>query len=213
MKKVYFVSGIDTDIGKSYATAHIANLWRKEGHNVITQKFIQTGNVGRSEDIELHRQLMDMELTEEDKAGLTMPEIFSYPASPELAARIDGRDINFAKMEAATQLLAEKYDTILLEGAGGLMVPLTTELLTIDYVAEKKYPIIFVTSGRLGSVNHTLLSFEAMERRGMKVDYIAYNLHPAPKDKTIQQDTEQYIRRYAANHFPEAEFIVVPEMK
>jgi dethiobiotin synthetase len=212
MKKVYFVSGIDTDIGKSYATAYIAKLWRDQGHRVITQKFIQTGNVGYSEDIELHRSLMGMEMTEEDCQGLTMPEIFSYPASPELAARIDQRAIDFDKIEAATQALQEKYDTVLLEGAGGLMVPLTTELLTIDYMVEKKYPIIFVTSGRLGSVNHTLLSFEAMQRRGLQVDYIAYNLYPVPEDKTIQRDTEQYIRRYAAQHFPNAEFIVVPEM-
>ena len=54
---------------------------------------------------------------------------------------------------------------MLVEGAGGLMVPLTEDFLTIDYIVEKQYPLIFVTSGKLGSINHTLLSFEAIKNR------------------------------------------------
>ena len=55
---VYFISGIDTDIGKTYATGYLARLWREQGQSVITQKLIQTGNVGYSEDIDQHRALM-----------------------------------------------------------------------------------------------------------------------------------------------------------
>ena len=58
MRNVFFVSGIDTDAGKSYATGYLADKWNRQGVRTITQKFIQTGNVGRSEDIELHRRLM-----------------------------------------------------------------------------------------------------------------------------------------------------------
>ena len=161
-ENIYFVSGIDTDAGKSFATGFIERERMKQGESVITQKLIQTGNVGYSEDIDLHRKLMGIEHTEADKSGLTMPEIYSYPASPHLAARIDGRPINFAKIERATNKLSELYDTVLLEGAGGLMVPLTEDFLTIDYITAKKFPLIFVTSGKLGSINHTLLSLEAI---------------------------------------------------
>lgn len=126
-------------------------------------KFIQTGNVGHSEDIDLHRHIMGIPFTEEDKEGLTMPEIFSYPASPHLASQLDNRPIDFGKIKRATEELSERYDYVLLEGAGGLMVPLTTELLTIDYIAQENYPLIFVTSGKLGSINHTLLSLEAIQ--------------------------------------------------
>ena len=63
------------------------------------------------------------------------------------------------------------------EGAGGLMVPLTTELLTIDYIVQEKYPLIFVTSGKLGSINHTLLSLEAIQKRGIVLDTVLYNLY------------------------------------
>ena len=138
----------------------------------------------------------------EDKEGLTMPEIFSYPCSPHLAARIDKRPIDFGKIERATRELSHRYDTVLVEGAGGLMVPLTEDFLTIDYIAEKQYPLIFVTSGKLGSINHTLLSFEAIKNRDIALDTVLYNLYPTVEDKTIQEDTMKYIKQYLSKHFP-----------
>lgn len=207
---IYFVSGIDTDAGKSYCTAWYAAQLIKEGKRTITQKFIQTGNVGHSEDIDLHRRLMGTGYLPEDREGLTMPEIFSYPASPDLASRIDQRPIDFDKIEQATQELARRYEVVLVEGAGGLMVPLKDEYLTIDYIAEKNYPLIFVTSGKLGSINHTLLSLEAIARRGITLDTVLYNLYPAIEDSTIQQDTKQYLQRYLERHFPQCRFLTVP---
>lgn len=209
-QNVYFVSGIDTDAGKSYCTAWLANRMMKRGLKVITQKFIQTGNVGHSEDIDLHRRLMGTGYLPEDAEGLTMPEIFSYPCSPHLAARIDNRPIDFNKIERATEELSRRYDVVLVEGAGGLMVPLTEDFLTIDYVAEKRYPLIFVTSGKLGSINHTLLSFEAINNRGIKIDTVLYNLYPTVADKTIQKDTMGYIMRYLESHMPATRFEIVP---
>lgn len=210
-QNVFFVSGIDTNIGKSYATAYLARLWNEQGRRTITQKFIQTGNPeGYSEDIELHRRLMGINYLPEDEQGITKPEIFSYPASPDLASRIDGRVIDFDKIKQATEILSERYDAVLVEGAGGLMVPLTSDYLTIDYIREADYPLVFVTSGRLGSINHTLLSFEAIERRGIQLHTVMYNMFPEGEDKIIQTDTEACIRRYMEKHFPEAAFVKVP---
>lgn len=209
-RNVYFVSGIDTGIGKSYATGFLAREWNRNGKRTITQKLIQTGNTGLSEDIELHRKIMGIPLTEEDLAGYTMPEIFSYPCSPHLAAEIDRRNIDFCKIENATAYLSGRYDAVLLEGAGGLMVPLTRDLLTIDYIAEKRYPLIFVTSGKLGSINHTLLSFEAIKSRGIELHTVAYNRFPQEDDGIIMQDTESYIRTYLGKEFPGTSFISVP---
>lgn len=209
-KNVYFVSGIDTGTGKSYVTGYLAGKWNSEGTRTITQKFIQTGNTGISEDIELHRRLMGIPLTEDDMNGYTMPEIFSYPCSPHLAAEIDKREIDFGKIERATGYLSDKYDAVLLEGAGGLMVPLTRQYLTIDYIAEKRYPLIFVTSGKLGSINHTLLSLEAVRTRGIKLHTVAYNRFPEEDDGIIMKDTENYIREYLEKEFPDTVFTIVP---
>lgn len=207
---VYFISGIDTGIGKTYATGYLAKLWNQQGIRTITQKLIQTGNSGISEDIEQHRQIMQMGWFPEDDSRLTMPEIFSYPASPHLAAKIDGRAVDFAKISQATQQLAERYDAVLLEGAGGLMVPLTDSLLSIDYAAEKNFPVILVSSGRLGSINHTILSLEALKSRGMRLHALAYNLNDESQDALISKDTAEYLKAYLAKHFPDALWMDIP---
>ncbi|HIZ85702.1 MAG TPA: dethiobiotin synthase [Candidatus Coprenecus stercoravium] len=207
---VYFVSGIDTNVGKSYATGYIARIWNSEDRRTVTQKLIQTGNTGMSEDIELHRRIMGCGLLPEDREGLTMPEIFSYPCSPHLAAEIDGRPIDFIKIQKATEELSGRYDAVLLEGAGGLMVPLTRRLLTIDYIARQGYPLIYVTSGRLGSINHFLLGLEAIRARGIRLHTVAYNLFPEEDDKTISRDTEDYIRGVLARDWPETRLMSIP---
>lgn len=92
------------------------------------------------------------------------------------------------------------------------MVPLTTELLTIEYIAQEKYPLIFVTSGKLGSINHTLLSLEAIQKRDIVLDTVLYNLYPTVEDKTIQDDTMEFIRAWLKEYFPETKFLLVPEI-
>lgn len=209
-KNVFFVSGIDTNIGKSYATGYLARLWNSRGVRTVTQKLIQTGNDGVSKDIVLHRKIMGCGMLPEDTEGLTMPEIYSYPCSPHLAAEIDGRPVDFARIEKAAETLSGRYDAVLLEGAGGLMVPLTRSLLTIDYVADRGYPLVFVTSGRLGSINHLLLSLEAARLRGIGLHTLVFNMYPADDDNIIRQDTEKYVKDYLASEFPSAEFVRMP---
>ena len=209
---VFFVSGIDTDAGKSYCTAWLARKYMAQGKRVITQKLVQTGNVGHSEDIDLHRQLMGTGYLPEDHEGLTMPEIYSYPCSPHLAARIDQRPINLEHITAATQELERRYDVVLIEGAGGLMVPLKEDYLTIDYLREQGYPLVFVTSGKLGSINHTLLSFEAIQQRGIPMSHLLYNLYPPVADTTIQEDTLNFLKRWLMRYSPETLFLQVPVM-
>ena len=208
--RIYYVSGIDTDAGKTYCTGWLARQLNRAGLRVVTQKLVQTGNVGHSEDIDLHRRLMGIAPLPEDREGLTAPEIYSYPCSPHLAARIDRRPINLEKINLATDELARRYDTVLVECAGGLMVPLTDELLTIDYIASRGCPLIFVTSGKLGSINHALLSFEAIQRRRIPLHTVLYNLYPEVADTTIRDDTMHYLRRYVEQHFPGTRFDTVP---
>ncbi|HIW87443.1 MAG TPA: dethiobiotin synthase [Candidatus Onthomorpha intestinigallinarum] len=211
---VFFVSGIDTNIGKTFASAYIAGLWERQGFRVITQKLIQTGNKNFSEDVILHRKLNGKSMYEEDRMFLTMPEIFSYPASPHLAAKIDKREIDFERIKECTRTLSERYDRVIVEGAGGLMVPLKDDLLTIDYISKNNYPLIFVTSARLGSINHTLLSFEAIKRRNIRLHTLVYNSYQSEQetDRIIAEDNYNYIKKQLAKEFPEAEFVPMPTL-
>ena len=190
---VYFISGIDTSVGKTAATGAIAKALAQAGKRVITQKMIQTGCEQVSEDIEEHRRIQGIPFTEEDREGWTCPYIFSYPCSPHMAAAKDGRTIDLQVITQATERLRERYEYVLLEGAGGLMVPNDFQSLTIDYIRDQSYPLILVTSGKLGSINHTLLSLFAAEQYGIPVKAIVYNQYPHI-DALIEANTLEYQR-------------------
>lgn len=207
----YFISGIHTDAGKSYCTGWYARQLLKEGKRVVTQKFVQTGNLEMSEDIEVHRRLMGLNLLPEDLDHTTAPLIFTHPCSPQLAARLDNRDIDLSIIDNATTLLESRYDIVIIEGAGGLMVPLTDDFLTIDYVTSRNLPLIMVVNSTLGSINHALLSFEAIKSRQIEMPVVLYNTH-FDSDPLIAEDTYGFLGRYLAKHFPETELIKVPSL-
>lgn len=208
MKEILFVSGIGTNVGKSYATGWLANKLNSEKKNAITLKMIQTGNDGYSEDIDIHRKIMGLPLLDEDKDFTTAPIIMTYPASPHLAAKIDHCTIDLSKIDRSTEKLFEKYDTILMEGAGGLMVPITETYTTIDYIREHNLPLALVTNGQLGSISHTLLALEAIKTRQTKLKYVVYNPY-FDEDKIIAEETQKYLREFLKKNFPETEYLIM----
>lgn len=207
---VFFVSGIDTNIGKTWATGLLAKALADAGRRVITQKMVQTGCVGESEDIVLHRRLQGVTPNDDDRSGLTCPYLFTYPCSPHMAAACDGAEIDPARITEATRRLREKYEIVLLEGAGGLMVPVTGTLTTLEYVRDCDYPLVLVTSGRLGSINHTLLSLFACRQYGVEVKAVVYNLYPA-EDEAITRNTLEYLSGYLGIHHPGAVLLMLPD--
>ena len=206
---VYFISGIDTDAGKSIVTGVLARSLRRQGISVITQKFIQTGCTGISEDILKHREIMGIEPQEVDKDGNTCPYVMTYPASPHLAAEIDHVVIDTGKIHRSTEKLASLYDVVLLEGAGGLYVPVSRDFLTMDYIQEYAYPLILVSSSKLGSINHTLMSLELCRYRGIEVKYVVYNDFPNDSE-WIKNDSITIIRKYLEEHFPACRLLELP---
>lgn len=206
-----FVSGIDTDAGKSFCTAWWALQLRQQGLSVITMKFLQTGCVGVSEDIATHRRLMGCGFLPEDQDGTTCPVMFSFPASAQLAARLDGAEIDLGVFDRARAALEERYDVVLVEGAGGLMVPLSDDFFAIDYAASRNLPLALVTSSKLGSINHTVLSLEAVRRRGIALDAVLYNHHYDAVPE-ISEDSRAFVARYVRRHFPTTPVLDVPDM-
>ncbi len=209
---VFFVSGIDTDIGKSYATGLIARYLMSKQVKVITQKLVQTGQDGGiSQDILVHRQLMGIEPTEWDQLGMTCRQIFKYPASPHLAAAMEGSVVDCDVATEATEDLQKMFQVVLLEGAGGLHVPLSLDRLTADYLETMKYPLILVSSGKLGSINHTLLSLEAAATRGIPLAGIVYNNH-VPADGLILRDTLDVLGHYLAKYGRPGALVEMPKV-
>jgi dethiobiotin synthetase len=216
---VLFVSGIDTDIGKTYATGLLAKSLMQQGVNVITQKLVQTGiskqadgELGIADDILSHRQLMQMPLQPCDLDFTTCPYRYEKPASPHLSAALANQPLNINVITDATKALQADYEMVLLEGAGGLLVPINEQLLTLDYIAEQGYPIVLVTSGRLGSINHTLLSLEAIKSRGLMIHSVIYNhIHDDAEqtDAEIANSTIDFLQAYLARYYPKAHWLVL----
>ena len=195
--RVYFVSGIDTGVGKTMATGLMARSLVANGRGVITVKMVQTGCDGFSEDLEAHRAISGGERFPEDDLGLTAPQIFKFPSSPLLAARREGRTVDLEAIRRAVARCAEAHEIVLVEGAGGLDVPLTDDTLTVDFAAAQRWPLILVACGRLGSINHTLLSLEAAKARGMLVAGVVWNWCEGI-DPEIDADSFATTRRYLA---------------
>lgn len=208
---VMFMTGIGTDVGKSYATGWLARELNRAGERTITQKFIQTGNEGVSEDIARHRQIMGIDFTEEDRKGVTAPIIMSYPASPHLAAMLDGVEIDFDGIADSTEILSGAYPHVIIEGAGGLMVPLKGDFLTADYIASKRYPAIVTVTGQLGSINHALLTFKVIQDYNINLFAAVYNPH-FDSDDVICEDTRKYLRSWLGRHSPETLWIEMPDL-
>jgi len=206
------ICGIDTGVGKSVVTGLLARHLLDRGKVVITQKPVQTGCNGRPEDILLHRRLMGAEWHPLDEQKLTCPYCFPFPASPHLAAELAGTAGDPEQLDRATRTLVGQVDQLIIEGAGGLLVPLTRTLLLLDYLAERSYPIILVTSPRLGSINHTLLCLEAVKQRNVQLLGLVYNLH-GDHPREIVTDSLKVFKQFLCQYdFPE-KVVILPDIK
>lgn len=194
-----FIAGIDTDVGKTIITGLLAKYLLSKNINVITQKLAQTGCKGISEDVLMHRRIMDVELFNEDKNKTTCPYVFDLPASPHLSAQLQGAEIDVNEITKSTKKLEAKFDCVLLEGVGGIYVPITRTYTTLDYLLEQKHNVILVTTPKLGSINHTLMSIDALYSRNINILGIVYNLI-GEYNNEIKEDSKlifgEYLEKY-----------------
>jgi dethiobiotin synthetase len=177
--KGVFVTGTGTGVGKTVVCGLLAGFLRGRGMRVTTQKWVETGGADGPSDIDVHRLLMgDSGPAPEPPPADRCPYRFSLPASPHLAAAREGRRVDPAVLEAAYRRLEGTHDAVLVEGAGGFLVPLSEELLTGDLVARIGLPVLVVAANRLGCVNDALLTVEAVRRRGVPLLGLVFNRFP-----------------------------------
>ena len=154
----------------------MARYFKNNGDKVITQKWVQTGCLQSSDDIDKHLKIsgIDISLDKELLQNIA-PYILSYPSSPHLAAKIDNIEIERSKILEAYDQLCLNFDNIIIEGSGGVLVPFNEEDYLIDIAKELDLSIILISENKLGAINHTLLSLEALKMRGLNVLGIIYN--------------------------------------
>lgn len=206
----YFISGIDTDCGKTYITGLLAYHLSKHVHTCTT-KLIQTGCVGMSEDILEHRKIMEVAPLPDDKELNTCPYNLSFPASPHLAAKIDNIQVDIHKIRQCFNQVNNNYQVVLSEGAGGLLVPIRIDYAILDYIKEYKLPLILVSSNKLGSINHTIQSLEICRNNAIDLTAFIYNTLPGT-DPKITVGSDEYFRDYIRLNFPYTKYICSDEL-
>lgn len=211
MARAFFISGIDTDCGKTFITGHIARNLHRNGKSVISQKLVQTGCQFLSEDIVEHRRIMEIPLQNVDIDGSTCSYNFAFPASPHFSAALEHTKIDTKIITQSTKNLLKHYEIVLIETAGGLCVPLTETEMCCDYIAQQGHELILVTSSKLGSINHSLLSFKACKQLNIPLYAVVYNVLPH-SNELISQNTEEFLKKHVEREFPKTQFITSEEI-
>ncbi len=165
-----FITGTDTGVGKTMVAIGLTRLARKHGVRALAVKPVETGCVRKDgilypEDGALLREAAQGELTLEECAALR----FTLPSSPARAAAAEGREISASEIETHLRGIAARADFMVVEGAGGLMVPIAQGTMMIDLIERLGYPALLVARTRLGTINHTLLSVHALQSRRVTI--------------------------------------------
>jgi dethiobiotin synthetase len=158
--RTIFITGIGTDIGKTVVSAILT-----EGLKADYWKPVQAGSLENTDSDFVRRMISNDQ-------SIIHPEAFrlKQAMSPHIAAAMEGIEINLKDIRAPGT-----KQTLIIEGAGGLMVPLNEKLLVIDLIKKLKAKVIIVSRHYLGSINHTLLTVEALKKRKLKICGIIFN--------------------------------------
>lgn len=176
-----FISGTDTDVGKTIVAAAIARFLRNRGVDVGVMKPIEAG----VEDKALlghDGELLQWAAGSEDEIELVCPYRLLAPLAPSVAAQKEGIEVDFDKIHEAANTLAKRHEFLIVEGAGGLLVPLSGKVLVSDLAKRVGLPLMVVCRAGLGTINHTLLTLLAAETLGLPVSGFMINGMPAEPD-------------------------------
>ena len=178
MTRGIFVTGTDTEIGKTAIAAGLAAVLKNRGIRVGVMKPISAG--GRA-DANLLQQVTGQPL------DTINPIALRAPLSPNIAAEREHAEIDLALVFSAFDRLLQTRDCVLVEGVGGLLVPIADHILVADLALRLQLPLLIVARAALGTINHTLLTIEAARARGLPINGAIYNaLSPGPPDLSAQ---------------------------
>jgi dethiobiotin synthetase len=178
LSPAWFVTGTDTEVGKTFATCAMLLSWRQRGCRAIGMKPLAAGADadGKNGDVERLIAASGVQAPRE----LVNPYLFAPPIAPHIAAAEAGVDIDIERIVVACERLRGMADAVLVEGVGGFRVPLDRHSDVADLAVRLALPVILVVGMRLGCINHALLTVESIAARGLTLaGWIANRIDPA----------------------------------
>ncbi len=189
----FFVTGTDTGVGKTIVTAALTSALRAAGHDVVPMKPVQTGD---ADDLAVCLRAAGLEV--DDAARKQMcPYRFALAASPHFAAAREGVAISIDRICSAYEELRSRHEGVIVEGAGGILTPLTDTSSMLDLMTALHLPIVLVARPGLGTLNHTQLTVRELRRAGLDVRAIYLNETLSDAWGDIEEDNLQTLRRSA----------------
>lgn len=170
----YFITGTDTNVGKTVVTACLATLFKSRGEDVGVMKPIESGVDPECSSSANSDAKFLMEVTGVQDADVC-PYRLKTPASPYQAARIEEKELDPEKILERFRALQSKHSMMLVEGIGGLLVPITRRYNVADLALQMGLPLIIVSRIQVGTLNHTLLTINAARQHGLKVAGVILN--------------------------------------
>lgn len=170
MTRGLFITGTDTGVGKTHVTAAILAELRRRGIKAAAFKPIACGRGGRR-DAEIYHELMDREVP----LDAINPIWLRHALAPSIAAKLERRPISLAKILTGYKLLTTRYSIVLVEGAGGLLVPIWRNVFVADLAKRLELPLVVVARLGLGTINHSLLTVRQARAMGLTVKGIVLN--------------------------------------
>ena len=180
-----FITGTDTGVGKTVVTAALAVALRASGYRVGVMKPIETG-VRPSDEARSDAVRLRTAARSSDRLTEVRPYAFRLPLAPLEAARLEKRRIAVSTIIRAIQRLQSRHEILIVEGVGGLYVPVTSWSNIADLIHRMKYDVIVVGWVGLGGINHTLLTLEALRRRNIRVLALVLNRSLPPETPTAR---------------------------
>lgn len=181
MIKTYFVTGTDTEVGKTVASCALLQAANAQGFNAIGYKPVASGSEQTPEGLRNNDALL-LQANSHVKLPYSMinPIVFEAPTSPHIMSEKMGLPIDFSVINQGLLDIQRQGDWVLVEGAGGWYTPLSAEKTYADWVIEQQLPVILVVGVKLGCINHALLTLEAIHAAGLLVaGWIANEVEPA----------------------------------
>jgi dethiobiotin synthetase len=184
-----FITGTDTAVGKTFVGAGLAAALRERRIDVGVMKPAETGCGARNGVLVPRDALKLMKAGGvDDPLDLVNPYRFREPLAPAIAAAREGKKIEITRIVSAFRTLARRHACMIVEGAGGIMVPLTTSRYYLDLACAMDLPVLVVARPGLGTINHTLLTVMAIRSRGLRIAGIVIN-HRSKKSPGLAERT------------------------